>query len=101
MKRQYRTYQESLYEGLQDPQEAIAYLNAALIDEDQRVFLLALKDVLSAQHVDISVFAQESQLTRQSIYRMLSSSGNPGWDNLWSLINAMGLQVQLTSKNRK
>jgi len=49
MKKQYRTYQESLYEGLQDPQEAIAYLNAALIDEDQRVFLLALEDVLIAQ----------------------------------------------------
>jgi probable addiction module antidote protein len=101
MKRTYRTYEESLMEDLKDSQEALAYLNAALEDEDQRVFLLALKDVLKAQDIDISAFAQESQLTRQNIYRILSKTGNPRWDSLTSLLQALGLQVYLTRKQPK
>ena len=42
-------YQEKLLQDLQDPDEALEYLNAALIDEDPRVFLLALKNVLKAR----------------------------------------------------
>lgn len=45
MKRKHKDYQEHLLESLKDHDEALAYLNAALADEDQRVFLLALKDV--------------------------------------------------------
>lgn len=100
MKIKHRDYEESLIESLRDPQEALAYLNAALMDEDQRVFLLALKDVLTAQNIDISAFAQESQITRQNIYRMLSKKGNPRWESLTSLLNALGLQVHLSPKKR-
>jgi DNA-binding phage protein len=64
MKRQYKNYEESLFESLQDHEEALAYLNAALQDEDQRVFLLALKDVLTAQNIDISAFAHPSLLIK-------------------------------------
>lgn len=97
-KLKHRNYEESLLKALKDPEEALAYLNAALMDDDQRVFLLALKDVLDAQNIDISAFAQESNLTRQNIYRILSKKGNPRWENLSSIINAMGLQVQLSAK---
>lgn len=48
MNKRYRNYEEGLYKSLRDPKKAIAYLNAALMDEDERVFLLALKDVLKA-----------------------------------------------------
>ncbi len=53
MKIKYRTYEESLFEALMDPKEAIAYLNAAVIDEDPRIFLLALQDVLTAQNMRV------------------------------------------------
>lgn len=96
--KKHRNYEKSLFESLKDSQEALAYLNAALMDEDQRVFLLALKDVLAAQNIDISAFAQEANLSRQNIYRMLSQKGNPRWENLSLLIHAMGLQVQLSAK---
>lgn len=56
MKRKHRRYEESLYEALKDHGEALAYLNAALQDEDQRVFVLALKDVLTAQNKDRQPF---------------------------------------------
>lgn len=44
-----KRYQDDLREALQDPQEAQAYLNAALGDSDSEVFLLALRDVAEAK----------------------------------------------------
>ena len=40
---------ESLLKVLAGPDEACTYLNAAILGEDPKVFLLALKDVLKAQ----------------------------------------------------
>lgn len=95
-----KNYEESLLEALKDSEEALAYLNAALMDEDQEVFLLALKHVLKAQGVEISNFAERSQITRQNIYHMLSKKGNPRWHNFRSIIDAMGLQLRLEAKHK-
>jgi DNA-binding phage protein len=43
-----RPYKEFLYERLENPEEAAAYLNAALEDEDPTVFLIALRDIAQA-----------------------------------------------------
>lgn len=48
-KRVFRDYQEKLLQDLQDPDLVNAYLNEALLDEDLRIFLLALKNVYEAQ----------------------------------------------------
>ena len=40
-----RDYREHLDEVLKDDREAVAYLNAALAEDDPEVFLLALRDV--------------------------------------------------------
>ena len=67
-----RSYKEHLLKRLQDPKEAAAYLNAALEDEDPRVFLIALKDIAEA-HGGISRLAKETDLNRESLYKTLSS----------------------------
>lgn len=95
-----KNYEDSLLKALRDPEEALAYLNVTIMDEDQEVFLLALKHVLKAQNVDISDFAQRSDITRQNIYHMLSNKGNPRWDNFRSIIDAMGLQFKLETKHK-
>lgn len=99
MEKKYISYEEDLLEALQDHQEALAYLNAALLDDDPRIFLMALKDVLAAQNIDISKFARDADITRQNIYRILSKKGNPRWENLTSLLHALGFYVQLTEKD--
>jgi probable addiction module antidote protein len=101
MKRKFRNYEESLFETLKNHDEALAYLNAALQEEDPKIFLLALKDVLTAQAIDISAFAKESKITRQNIYRILSQKGNPRWESLTSLLDALGLQMYIGDKKRK
>jgi len=44
-----RDYKESLFEELKDPEFVVAYLNAALEEETQDVFLLHLRDVADAR----------------------------------------------------
>jgi probable addiction module antidote protein len=95
-----KNHEESLLEALRDPEEALEYLNASLMDEDSEVFLLALKHVLKAQGVDISDFAKRSNITRQNVYHMLSTKGNPRWYNFRSIIDAMGLQFKLETKHK-
>ena len=83
-KRTYANYNELLQHRLKDPKLATAYLNETLQDEDQNVFLIALKDVLEA-------LSKKAHISRQSFYRMLSKQGNPRWSSITSLIEAMGL----------
>ena len=92
----YLNFNELLQEKLKDPNVSTAYLNEALQDKDPNVFLIALKDVLEAQNSDISAIAKKTHISRQSFYRMLSSKGNPRWNNITSLIEVMGFQVQLS-----
>ena len=93
MNKRFKNYQEELLESLQDPKEALAYLNAALMDEDQRVFLLALKNVLDAQGEDMVSFAKKAQLNRENLYRMLSKKGNPKLTSIRSVLDTMGFQL--------
>src|SRR2546426_12771142 len=86
-----KSYRDSLLESLQDPAEAGAYLDAALEDEDSRVFLLALRDVAEAH--GISRVAAEADLNRESLYRMLSEDGNPRLSSLDALLHTLGLRL--------
>ncbi len=91
-----KDYKEVLLEGLKDPAEAAEYLNAALDDGDEGVFLLALRDVAEAR--GITELAKESKLNRVSTYRMLSEQGNPRLSSLWSLLDSLGLRLSVESK---
>lgn len=97
-KRVYANYDSFLQDRLKDPVLAMAYLNEALQDDDQNVFLIALKDVLDAQGIEVSDLSRRAHISRQSFYRMLSKEGNPRWSTITSLINAMGIQVHLSYK---
>ena len=93
MKKRLIDYQEKLLEALQDPKEARAYLNAALMDEDPRVFLLALKNVLQAQGGDMSNLARKANLNRENLYRILSKKGNPKLTSIIAVLNVVGFSL--------
>ncbi len=84
-------YEDGLKASLTDPDEAAAYLNAALEEDDQDVFLLALRDIAEAR--GFSQVSQEALLNRENLYRMLSSSGNPQLSSLNALLRSMGLRL--------
>ena len=90
-------YEEGLKKALADPQEAAAYLNAALEDGSQDVFLLALRDVAEAK--GITELARETTLNRENMYRILSARGNPQLSSLKALLNSLGLKLAVEVKN--
>ena len=64
-----REYREHLDEVLNDDAEAVAYLNAALAEEDPEVFLLALRDVARTREGGLAALAETAQLNREHLYR--------------------------------
>ncbi len=84
-------YENGLKASLADPAEAAAYLNAALEENDQEIFLLALRDIAEAR--GFSRLAQDASLNRENLYRMLSPTGNPQLSSLNTLLQSMGLRL--------
>jgi len=82
-------------EKLADPANAANYLNAA-IEESNEVFLAAVKDVIKAQE-SITTVAQKAGVTRESLHRSFSTSGNPTLDTLSSVLDVLGLKVSIAA----
>jgi probable addiction module antidote protein len=93
MNKRLKDYQEQLICDLKDSKEAMAYINAALLDEDPKVFLLALRNVIEAQNRNVTEIAKKSKLNRENLYRMLSLKGNPKISSLIPVLHALGLQL--------
>jgi len=91
------SYKEHLIERLRaDPERAVAYLKAALEDDDPHVFLLALRDVTEAKG-GIGWLAKETDLNRVSLYRTLSFDGNPRFVNFLAILRALDLNLSVNS----
>lgn len=100
MKAKSRSYQKDLLKSLQDPDDAVEYLNAALDDDEPEVFLLALKDVVDS-YGGMSKLATSTSLNMENLYRMSSSKGNPELKSLRTLLLAMGMQLTVRQLPRK
>jgi probable addiction module antidote protein len=76
----------------ENPDFAAEYLRAALEDEaDPRVLLLALRRVAEAH--GLAKVAKTAGVERESLYRALSSHGNPRLSTLVAVAKAMGLKL--------
>ena len=93
-----KNYKEHLLKSLKDPEEAAAYLDACLEDEDIHVFLLAIKDVADAQGW-MSKLSRDSSLNRQSLYRTLSKTGNPKLASIFSILSSLGMELHIKRAN--
>lgn len=86
------SHRERLIEELRaDPELAADYLNAAAEDGDPRVYLSALRTVAEAQ--GMAKVAKAAGVPRESLYRALSSSGNPRFTTLHAILKAAGLKM--------
>jgi probable addiction module antidote protein len=90
------TYDIGLHEDLRDPVEAAEYLNAALEDGAQDVFLMALRDVAKAH--GLTRLARETALNRENMYRILSEEGNPQLSSLKALLDSLELKLSIGPK---
>lgn len=95
-----RKYEDHLMDQLRDPKLASAYLNACLEDGDVDTFLLAVRDVVNAQS-SMREIADETGLSRESMYKSLSKTGNPRVKNFFNIIQCLGLDISFKPKRRR
>lgn len=88
---------EYLINELKDPEFAASYLNASLEAGDKRAFLLALRNVLAAQG-GMTKISGRAKINRVSLYKMLSKNGNPAFENIFNILQTIGIRFQLVPK---
>lgn len=88
------SHDEAMIRELRDNRDfAAEYLRAALEDEDEpEVLLVALRRVAEARG-GIAKVAKAAGVQRESLYRALSSHGNPRLSTLIAVTKAMGLKL--------
>ncbi|MBU0500795.1 MAG: putative addiction module antidote protein [Gammaproteobacteria bacterium] len=84
---------------LQTPEDVANYLDAALEDGDERVLMMALRNVANAQG-GVARVAEITGLNREALYRTLSENGNPRLNTLTSILHAMGLRLSVAQEQR-
>lgn len=75
-----------------DSEEAIAdYINIVLEENDPAAFTEALGTVARARNM--SQLARETGLTREGLYKALSSDGNPSFATVAKVAHALGIKL--------
>lgn len=91
--RKTRTTPYDVAEHLRTPEEMAAYLDAWLDEapEDPAGIAKALGDIARAK--GMSQVARDAGLSRESLYRALSSGGNPSFATVLKVARALGVKL--------
>ena len=91
----YRKWRDYMVETLREhPEEIPGYLNTAL-EENDGTFFTALKTVVDAKFGGAAALSRETGLHRVSLQNMLTGKGNPRFENLQKVMNALGLSLSI------
>jgi probable addiction module antidote protein len=86
-------------EYLETEADMAAYLEAALEENDPTIFAAALGDIAKAK--GMTQISKETGLGRESLYKALSTDGNPEFATILKIISALGLQLHAYPKAYK
>src|SRR4051794_24021822 len=76
---------------LETGEDMAAYLEAALEEGDAKLIAAALGDIARAK--GMAQIAREAGLGRESLYKALSSEGNPELATVLKVLKALGLRL--------
>lgn len=86
------SHHDYMMKHLAAPAEAAAYLNAVAEDGDLKALLKALRNVVEAQG-GVGMLAQRTKLSRTSLYKTLSTGGNPEIGTLDAILAVYGIRI--------
>lgn len=88
-----KTVPYDVAEQLRTPEEMAAYLDAWLVEapDDASGIARALGDIARAK--GMSEVARDSGLSRESLYKALSETGNPSFATVLKVARALGVQL--------
>jgi probable addiction module antidote protein len=88
-----KTYAWDASDHLKTKEDIAAYLEAALEEGDPSLVTAALGDI--ARSHGMTHIAHETGLGRESLYKALSSEGNPEFATVFKVLRALGLRLQV------
>lgn len=74
-------------EFLDDDETIVAYLNAALEDDNQELLIVALGNVARAK--GMTQLSEKTGITRDGLYKALSPTGNPSFVTVQKVLKAL------------
>ncbi len=80
---------------LETEADMAAYLEAVLEDGDPALVAAALGDIARAK--GMSAIARKTGMGRESLYKALSSKGNPELGTVLKVVRALGLKLHATA----
>lgn len=92
-----KSYDDALFQSLQDPAEAAAYLDAVLELDDQPALLIALRQVAKAH--GMAEVARRADLGEKTLFKSLAEDGNPTLETLFKVLHALGLRLRVTAEH--
>ena len=79
---------------LRDKQYLDAYLGSCL-EEGTAVFYVGLRKAVHARDGGFTWLAAETGMGRESLYKVLSASGNPSFKTIYKVLCALGADVRI------
>ena len=90
------SHHKYLMNHLADPAEAAAYLDSVAKDGEIQPLLKALRNVVEAQG-GVGQLAKKTKLSRTTLYKTLSSKGNPAISTLNSILAVYNIRMSFSS----
>jgi probable addiction module antidote protein len=94
-KRKTRTFPYDSAEYLDSPEAINAYMEEALETDDPAFIARALGTIARAR--GMSEIAKRAGLSRESLYKALSTEGNPEFGTIIRVMHALGLKFSITA----
>jgi probable addiction module antidote protein len=83
-------------EYIETKEDVIAYLDAALAENDTKFLLKAIGNV--ARSKGMARLAKEVNLSREGLYDSLSPEGNPSFSTVVKVLDNLGFQLSIRQK---
>jgi len=92
-----KTYEWDMAENINTKDEVFAYLQGAIEENDTET----LFDVIGAiaRSKGMMAIAKELGLSRESLYKSLSSGGNPSFSTVLKVLDMLGYRMQILPKS--
>lgn len=82
---------------LESSEDVVTYLDMALEYDDPQLLTQVLGDI--ARSNGMTALANETGLSRESLYRSLSARGNPNLQSLTKVLSALGLRLSVKRRS--
>ena len=84
---------------LKTPEEIAAYLDVVLEEGDDKLLLVALRNVVKSK--GFTKVAQGAGLRRETLYQSFSEDGNPRLSTLSGVLGQLGMRLSVTPQAKR